>query len=178
MRLMQDAWTTELRESVAPLRSDVRRLTTEIERLHATLDRTVAALATVERSADQTRLVLRLNQRQHADVARLPQTLDADRVRAFVRHAIERSTLHDDPCPYALVEPLLPADVYKTVLRAIPPVAFFGARDPIKQNLRIPVEFAPALTETVWRFVDEFSRAFGKRIETMGSRASGLHRSL
>lgn len=155
MRVLQSAWTTDLRDSVAPLRSDLRRLSKEIERLQTTLDRAVGTLAEVERSAEQTRLVLRLNQRQRADLERLPQTLDIARVSAFTRAAVDRSTLHFDPCPHILIERLLPDDVYKAVLRAIPPPAFFGARDPVKQNLRIPIEFAPALTESVWRFVDE-----------------------
>ena len=32
---------------------------------------------------------------------------------------------------------------------------FFGARDPVKQNLRVPFDFAPTLATRVWRFLDE-----------------------
>jgi hypothetical protein len=155
MSTLRAAWKDDVRAAVDPLRGDVRRLTDQVARLNETLARTLATLDEVQRSAEQTRLVLRLNQRQQADVDRLPQVLDVVRVEAFIRHAIAGATLHDDPFPHVLIEPLLPDDVYKAVLRAIPAVAFFDTRDRVKQNLRVPFEFAPALSEAVWRFVDD-----------------------
>jgi hypothetical protein len=154
-RLLEAAWRRDIREASAPLSADVRTLTAEIQRLRETVEQSAVAIGTVERHAEQTRLVLRLNQRQRRDVERLSEILDPVAITQAVRDAIMAAPLETNPFPHIVVRPLLPEPVYRALLRGIPPVAFFGARDPIKQNLRIPIEFAPELSERVWRFVDE-----------------------
>ena len=155
MKALEAAWRRDIRDASAPLTSELRALAAEIQRLRHVVEESAASVAAVERHAEQTRLVLRLNQRQRKDVERLPAVLDPEAVTQAVRNAIARAPLQSDPFPHILVEPLLPDAAYRALLRGIPPVAFFGARDPIKQNLRIPIEFAPDLSERVWRFVDE-----------------------
>src|SRR6185436_10866450 len=44
---------------------------------------------------------------------------------------------------------------YKLLRKAIPPAAFFGDHDPIKQNLRTPIDFGPALSIRVLNFLEE-----------------------
>jgi hypothetical protein len=153
--LFEAAWRRDIRDAIAPLSADVRALTAEIQRLREAVEQSAAAIATVERHAEQTRLVLRLNQRQRRDVERLNEILDPAAITQAVRDAIMAAPLETDPFPHVVVQPLLPEPVYRALLRGIPPVAFFGVRDPVKQNLRVPIEFAPELSERVWRFVDE-----------------------
>jgi len=54
-----------------------------------------------------------------------------------------------------VVDQLLPADVYDLLIDTIPPEPFFDDRDPIKRNLRFPMELGPTLTEMVWEFFDQ-----------------------
>jgi len=111
-----------------------------------------------ERRATQFILQHELDEKNHDLVERLPSLLDESRVSAHVRQAIETARLLDDPFPHTVVEDVMPADVYKTMLRAIPPADFFGDKDLTKQNLRIPVDRGPALTTRVWQFVDDIAR--------------------
>ncbi len=57
-----------------------------------------------------------------------------------------------------MVDGVVPRDVYKMMLRAIPPEEFFSDKDFTKQNLRIPVDDSPDLTIRVWQFVDDIAR--------------------
>ncbi len=115
----------------------------------------LARVERAERAAAQARLAVRLNERDRESLQRLDQKLDADGVRAHVASALARTAIEDDPFPHAIVSEIFPEGFYQLLCRSIPPPAFFGDRDPIKQNLRMPVEFAPELTRRVWRFVDE-----------------------
>ena len=127
------------------MRKDVRALQRAVERLESAL----------ERLAAQVKLTAVLNQAQHAAVARLSDRLDAARIGAHVRAAIAAAPLVEEPFEHLVVESLLPADVYDLLIEAIPPEPFFDAHDPIKRNLRFPMEFGPALSAAVWAFFDD-----------------------
>ncbi|NOT44424.1 MAG: hypothetical protein HOP14_07480, partial [Acidobacteria bacterium] len=45
--------------------------------------------------------------------------------------------------------------VYDLLIEALPPLPFFGERDPVKQDLPLPLTLAPALSTHVWNFVHE-----------------------
>lgn len=137
------------------LRRDVRKLAQQVDQLQATLAAMSASVGEVERTAAQTRLILRLNNGQREYLEKLPGVLDATSVSAAIHDAVALAPLHEDPYPHAVVEGLLPQRVYRAVLRGIPPPAFFSARDPIKQNLRIPIDFGPAYAEQLWQFVHD-----------------------
>lgn len=150
------------------LRKEVRRLTTrldqmkEFERVVQRLDRIEESLAAVtevaqkaDRGAAQARLVPMLNRRDRARLERLPLLLDEARIAAHVRAAVAASTVSNDPYEHMVVEELLPQGVYDLLLEAIPPVAFFSDRDPIKQDLHFPMEYGPDLSEQVWGYFDE-----------------------
>jgi hypothetical protein len=140
---------------VPALQRDVRALARQVEQLQATLQTMSESIGEVERTATQTRLILRLNNGQRDHLEKLPKVLDAEGVSRAIHDAVARTPLHDDPYPHAVVEGLLPERIYRAVLRGIPPPAFFSARDPIKQNLRIPIDFGPAYAEQLWQFVHD-----------------------
>ena len=154
---LRASWKQDLRAGISPLRDDLARLTDRIESLQsqiAALQEGVAHGERAERLARQIRLTMRLNEK-HADLlAELPSLLAAPAIVAHVRQAILNAPLNTDPYPHIVVEELLPPSFYRMLLKAIPPAEFFGDRDPIKQNLRIPFDDGPALTERVWAFMD------------------------
>jgi hypothetical protein len=138
-----------------PVRKDVRALQRAVERLENSLGTTSQTADRAERLAAQVKLTAVLNREQHATVARLSERLDASRIGAHVRAAIAAAPLLDEPFEHLVVGSLLPDDVYQLLIEAIPPEPFFDAHDPIKRNLRFPMEFGPALSASVWAFVDD-----------------------
>lgn len=152
---LRAAWKEDVRDAAEPLRRELRHLSKQVERLEASLKGASAGIARAERSASQTRLALRLNEQHRDDVAGLPAVLDEGRTVQHVCSAIEAAPLDLEPYPHAVIERLLPDDLYRWLLTSIPPAAFFGDRDLVKQNLRVPIEFGPVLSERLWRFVDE-----------------------
>lgn len=167
---LRSAWMHDVQRELKPLRDEIRggvsrdvaRLAADVERLRrqvAEISGTLAALSERQHRRDrqqrQATAIARLDEKQRELIERLPETLDEARVRSHVAAAIAQAAAHDAPFPYLVVENLLPPDLYRLMLRAIPPVEFFGDADPIKQNLRIPFEHGPRLATEVWRFVDQ-----------------------
>lgn len=154
-------WQKESRRDRDPLRSDIAKLTEAVETLQATLATMAGSVADLterqanaEHQAHRLRQIVLWNEKHHESLEALPRILDKAATFEHVRAAIGRAPLETDPFPHIVIENLLPAGIYKLLLRAIPPTAFFGG-DAIKQNLRVPIDEAPALTCRVWEFIDE-----------------------
>jgi hypothetical protein len=125
-----------------------------VEELTAFRESAAERLRRADQTAAQLKLVTILNRQQQDEVAQARVLLDEARITQHVRRAIAAAPLLTDPFEHIVVEGLLPDDVYDLLLRAIPPADFFDNRDPIKQNLTFPLEIAPALTTTVWEYMD------------------------
>ncbi len=145
----------ELTAGLKGLAAEQERMSRTVASLQGSLEEAVAKQERAERRANQFILTAVLNEKQRDHVERLPAVLDPARVSAHVRDAVGRASLITDPFPHIVVDDVVPADVYKTMLRSIPPQDFFGDKDRIKQNLRIPVVGGPDLTLRVWQFVDD-----------------------
>jgi hypothetical protein len=148
-------WNPEIEAALKPLRHEVRRLTNRLAELEQALEETTSQARRADRIAAQVQLTTLLDERQAARVSELPRLLDDQRVTRHIRDAIGAATILTDPYEHCVVERLLPDDVYALLIETIPPVVFFGDRDPIKQDLRFPLEFGPKLHATTWGFFDE-----------------------
>jgi hypothetical protein len=78
--------------------------------------------------------------------------IDRGRVQAHVRDVVDNATLHRDPCPYLVVENLLPEDLYDEMLSALPSPVFFKRHDKTREEMQVPFIFAPAFSRLVWDF--------------------------
>ena len=148
-------WRPDLEEALKPVRKDVRLLISQVEALQATLERTQQLAARADRIAAQVKLAAVLNREQCHTVTRAGELLDSARVAAHVRASIESAPIILEPYEHMVVDDLLPKDVYDLLIEAIPPEPFFDDHDPIKRNLRFPMELGPALSAMVWGFFDE-----------------------
>jgi hypothetical protein len=137
------------------LRKEVRRLAGRLAELEAAQERSAEVLRRADQTSTCLHLAARLDGLQHAEVDRLPALLDEERIARHVRCAIAAAPLLTDPYEHMVVERVLPDDVYELLLRAIPPPAFFNDRDPIKQDVALPMEFGPRLSLSAWNFVEE-----------------------
>ena len=147
-------WKPDVEEALKPVRKDVRTLLSQVEELTTSLQQAQHLAARADRIAAQVKLTAVLNREQCETAARVGERLDATRVAAHVRAAIQSAELRRDPYEHMVVEGLLPQDVYDLLIESIPPEPFFDDRDPIKRNLRFPMDLGPALSGVVWGFFD------------------------
>ena len=148
-------WRPDVEDALKPVRKDVRQLLNQVEALEASLERTERLASRADRTAAQVKLTAVLNREQCHKAARVAELLDSTRVATHVRAAIESTPLVLEPYEHMVVEQLLPRDVYDTLIDAIPPEPFFDDHDPIKRNLRFPMDVGPTLTGAVWGFFDD-----------------------
>ncbi len=152
---LRTAWKADIEFSSDQIRKDINRLTRLVEELSAGQQAAVDRSIKADRTAMQVKSAFRLNDQQRHLIAACDTRLNPATVIAHVRQAVMRAELLTDPFPHVVVDKLLPDDVYKLALDAIPPELFFGERDPIKQNLRLPMDFGPTLSARVWDFIEE-----------------------
>jgi hypothetical protein len=137
------------------VRGDLRRLQQQVNELQATVKTLSDEVARSARRTQQARTVSQLDTSQRQLLEKAEALLDEAGIVAHVRKAVAETRLETDPFPHVVVEKLLPTAMYKLLLKAIPPPVFFSDRDPIKQNLRMPLESGPALTVRVLNFLEE-----------------------
>lgn len=148
-------WTADVEAVSTGLRHDVDRLNRRIEELEGLLRDTTARAHRADRASMQVRLAGVLNRQEHDRIERLPALLDERRIAEHVQRAVAAAPLITDPYEHIVVQGVLPDDIYELLVSAIPPVAYFEDRDPIKQDLRLPMDFGPALSTAVWGFMDD-----------------------
>jgi hypothetical protein len=148
------AFRHDVDQTLKPLRKEVRRLSNEVEQLERALRQTAERAARADRQAAQVRSILMSNAAEQEALSVVGRTLDEDRIAGHVRDAIAAAPILCDPFEHAVVERLLPDDVYRLLLQAIPPLPFFSDADRAKQDLPIPMELGPAYHTRIWGFVD------------------------
>jgi hypothetical protein len=151
---VRSAVNRSVAESVTPIHREVKALRKQVEALDTRFRETASHLSELERLAFQTRDTVRLNLAHAELLAQAPAVLDAEAVVRHVQRAVAAAPLATDPFPYLVVDNLLPKAVYKLLLKALPPPHFFGGSDPVKQNIRVPLQFGPMLTMRVLEFLD------------------------
>ena len=110
-------------------------------------------LSHLTRRESQLRAVLRSNSELEAYQDSLRDVLSRTDTSSHIINAIRRAQLCLDPFPYAVVDDVLPADLYRCVLKGIPPLELFSDRPVNKQQLTVPFSLAPAYSQQVWRFL-------------------------
>ncbi len=148
------AWKVDVDHAAEQLRKELARLARSVDAMAANQQAVFDRAARMEQHANQIKQAFRLNDAQRALILSLDSRLDAAAVVAHVQQSIDAAVMNADPFPHIVVERMLPDDVYKLVLQAIPPVDFFTTKDAVKQDLRIPLEFGPTVATRVWDFID------------------------
>lgn len=147
-------WRPDVDAALKPPRQELRLLARKVAELERQLEDAAPRARRAERLALQVHLTTVLNQRQQARLADLGRVLDEARVTRHVRDVVASAPRFDDPFEHAVVEPILPEDVYALLLETLPPAAFFTDHDPVKQDLTLPIEFGPALSTVAWGFFE------------------------
>ena len=110
-------------------------------------------VATIARREGQLRAVLSRDAQLDGEQPRLGELLADPATAAHVARAVGRGKLHLAPCPYAVVDDVLPKELYTAVIRGLPPVELFNDRPFNKQQLTVPFGLAPTYSQRVWTFL-------------------------
>lgn len=108
-------------------------------------------LSRLVRRESQLRAVLERDAGLDRYQAKLDDTLAKPGTAGHIERAISEAHLHAHPFPYAVIENVLPDDLYVCLLRGLPPVELFADRPTNKQQLQVPFRMAPAYSRRVWR---------------------------
>lgn len=153
---------TQLRKSTTDLRGEFAQLTGTLESLNRSI--TALAASTREQQAElaalrvreaQLRAIMTRNIELEGDVSTLEATLDREAVRSHVAAAVAKASLRLDPFPHLVVDDLLPAAFYESVITALPPCELFADRPVNKQSMLVPFHFAPTYSRRVWNFMSD-----------------------
>lgn len=148
-----DARMAELTRAVTGIAESVAALQRQQDALQDDVRAARETLATVTRRAAQVRAVMRRDAEQDGALERLERLLADPHITAHVRRAIAAAPLRLHPFPHAVVDGLLPPDLYDALLDGIPPEELFADEPFNKQELHIPLVVGPAWAVRVWRFI-------------------------
>jgi hypothetical protein len=126
-------------------RADLEPIVHELKTMNETLARLV-------RRESQLRAVLSREAELDHQLARLSSIISKPGTAEHVADAIARAPLHDWPFPHAVVDDLLPRDLYQSLLKGLPPLELFADRPENKQQLAVPFRLAPRYSQRVWRY--------------------------
>jgi hypothetical protein len=110
----------------------------------------LAALAARE---SELRAVLQRDTELEPYTERLNKTIGKGTTIRHLETAIDGAELRLDPCPYVIIDDVLPGRVYDTLLRGIPPVELFAIKPMGKQHLDIPFTLAPRYSQRIWSYM-------------------------
>ena len=108
------------------------------------------ALVELRTRVEQSRAIYKSDTRFKRALERALERIGDARVPAHVRAAVAAAPLESDPCPYIVLEDLLPDDAYDALVSAIPPPLFFDHLNVTRQDLKVPFEFAPRYHWEIW----------------------------
>ena len=88
-------------------------------------------------------------------MAELEAVIRDPALESHVARAIAESDLRLRPCPYTVVDDLLPEPFYAALIEGLPPVELFADRPVNSQQLNVPLHLAPDYSRRIWRFMAE-----------------------
>jgi hypothetical protein len=110
-------------------------------------------LSTLARRESQLRSVLERDAELERYQSKLSDVLEKPSTGGHVERAIQRAELRDNPFPHAVIDKILPDDLYTCLIRGLPPIELFSDRPTNKQQLQVPFRLAPVYSQRVWRYV-------------------------
>ena len=145
-RLLWAFRTTDMPERMTRLERQSQEILERISAIQATL----SGIALRE---SQLRAVFNREAELEPEEPRLNAIIASDGIQAHVTRAVARSTVHAEPFPHAIVDDVLPKELYASVLKGLPPSEVFADRPPNKRQLTVPFSLAPAYARRVWSFM-------------------------
>ena len=140
----------EVRELPA-LQTKVQRGLEETKRLQKQIRDERKELAVLSTRVQQFEAVYKSDTRAARSPDRALKRIGDARVAAQLRAVVAAAPLESDPCPHIVLDDLFPDDAYDVLVAAIPPPMFFEHLSVERQDLKVPLEFAPRHHREVWQ---------------------------
>lgn len=138
------------KDVVRQLRAIARQLEQIEERLNGQQD-VLAAVPELQAKVGQCMAAYMKDARYADQVPGLRAMLgDGSRMAAHAAAAVARATLERDPCPYIVIDDLLPDDLCDELVGALPSTVFFKSQDLSRQEMQVPFVFAPERSRLMW----------------------------
>jgi hypothetical protein len=109
-----------------------------------------AQLAQLTAREQELRRILEHNSQYEPHLERLGKLMRKKLTPDRINAAIDRADLRLDPCPYTVIDGLLPEELYAALLHGLPPVELFIDKPATKQQLAVPFDLAPTYSQRVW----------------------------
>jgi hypothetical protein len=103
----------------------------------------------------QLRAVLTRDIELEDDLPKLAAIVDDAGAGPHIARSIGRAELHRAPFPYAIVDDVLPRELYWALIRGLPPLELFSDRPTNKQQLTVPLHLAPTYSRRVWQHLTD-----------------------
>ena len=134
-------------------RGDAAALATRLDEINARLDALTAQVGMLTIREAQLRAVAATDALLEEAADQLPAICDRARVFDHVRQAVARTPLQTDPLPFMVIRDVFPPDFYDALVLGIPPYELFADKPRNKQQLKVPFEYGPAFSRTIWTFL-------------------------
>lgn len=152
----------QLRKSIDDSTRDLRRLTDAVKglsdnivALRSSIQQQGLELAAVRTRESQLRAIAERNLEFKDREPALDALLHDPALPQHVADAIARVKRRDRPCPYIVVDDVLPVPLYRALIAGLPPLELFADRPPNDQQLNVPLHLAPDYSRRVWQFMSE-----------------------
>lgn len=96
--------------------------------------------------------------RQHDQVneavKRLKTVHPTSEIASHINRSISNAVLLTDPCPHAVIDDVLPSNIYTAICSDMPPLEFWRQGQPGRYNWTIGEDTAPLAHEAAWSFMN------------------------
>ena len=125
----------------------------QLQEILSRIDALSQQISNLEARESELRVVLERDSEFEPHLERLEKVLRKRATPERVSAVIDGATLHLEPCPYAVIDNLLPPAVYESLVRGLPPVALFPNKAGGKHQLAVPFPLAPAYSQRIWTYL-------------------------
>jgi hypothetical protein len=125
----------------------------QLASLHAEILALRAELTEVSRREAELRTMLARETELDAHMDRLEKVLRKKTLAERIAAAIDQAPMRTHPCPYTVVDGVLPSSLYDALLMGIPPTEMFESKPMGKQHMDVPFPMAPLFSRRIWRFM-------------------------
>jgi hypothetical protein len=150
LRTQHKALVDDERSSFATLREKLDAMTTDAAaQMKALRDQSLR----VDRREAQLRAIMRRDVELESAYDSLSSIIADERTAEHVRCAIAAPRMCCRPCPWMVIDDVLPQRVYDALITGLPPVEQYNHVPLNKGHLLVPFALAPAYSRRIWHYM-------------------------